>query len=489
MDYRYLAKNLTMNKAISFRQNVANNHGEVYRSSAIFYIPPTNTTRTVISFLNYWALKRDINVAIIISTRLMDGSLVKRERIRFTEGQVFNYSPPEDGIFEGSVEVEVLATENMVVPYAAIIAWYETAKGLSIVHSYARTYSLHEIEEGRTHSIGREGCWTISDNALTRSFCVLHNGPFSKEAQLVRLVVTNAEGKKRDASWQMKSLAAYESIKIEPGMHISELGEFLDGEIGQAEIDFQLGGGFTRMLVGNQRLDNSDLQVTHSNFNYTTHATDTAGVDAIGWMEVPKLNVASLEVVVYPQSMQGQYHVTDSKTLEKTWVTGEPVSFSPTIPSTLKFTATKGEFPTRLVTAIRCSRTNERLANECSLGVITELQPLKRLWWGPVRCDEGATSQIVVHDLPQIYKGITDDVVLSLRLFSDTSQTPLETELPASAIEKLKTGMDVTDIWANAHTFLNGRPGYYTLFSPYGGLTVYTLTINRHESVCLEHGF
>lgn len=476
-------------RVISFRDNVSNQHGEVYRASAIFYLPPTDKVRTTISFLNYWALKRDLQVAVVASVRAMSGELLSRQRLRFVEGQVVNFRPDVAAGFEGSVEVEVFAAENMVIPYAAIAAWYETPKGIGIVHSYARAYSGHEVEEQRTSTLGREGCWTVSDDTQTRSFAVFHNGSSRMTAQHLRLRVTNALGQRREASWMTPELRPFESVKILPAEHMDGLADFLAGQSGQAELDFELGAAFTRMLVGNERLDSTDLQVTHSNFNYTQLPTDMAGVGAVGWMEIPDLGVTETEVVVYPQSVLGRYASADTSGAVVEFVTGESVLMRPAVPNSLCFSATSGEFPTRLVTGLRLRQSGGNLPNECSLGVITKLQPPKRLWWGPLRCDGDTYSKLVVHDLPQIYGGIGSDATLSLRLFSASEKVPLEIALSVSDLVRLCRGVAIDALWPRAEEFLGGAPGYYTLFCSYGGLTVYTLTANAHGSVCLEHGF
>ncbi len=480
---------MTAPRTISFRDNVSNQHGAVYRSSGIFYLPPTDKVHTTLSILNYWALKRELQVAVVASTRTMAGELVGRQRLRFDEGLVINFRADVDAGFEGSVEIEVFAADNMVIPYAAIIAWYETPMGLGLVHSYARAYSSHEVEERRTVTRGREGCWTIADDALTRSFAVFHNGPTGVAPQTVHLRVTNAAGQRRAASWVLPALKPYESVKVKPAQHLQDLVEFLAGRAGQAELDYELGDGFTRMLVGNERLDGSDLQVTHSNFNYTLQPTDMAGPGAVGWMEIPDLQVAATEVLVYPQSVQGRYCSTDTAGRQTDFATGEAVVLQPQVPTSLCFSAAGGEFPTRLVTSLRITQSAQRLPNECSLGVITSLQPPKRLWWGPLRCDSQASSRLVIHDLAQVFGGIGSDAVLSLRLFSARRPQPVEVTLAASDLPRLSRGLAVDKIWPQAAAYLCGEPGYFTLFCPYGGLTAYTLSENAHGSVCLEHGF
>lgn len=85
----------------------------------------------------------------------------------------------------------------MRIPYAAIMAIYESTESISMVHSYARAYSQHEIEEKRTITIGEESCWTLRDNLDTTSFSVIHNGPNQHERQIIKLAVRNFLGKEQ----------------------------------------------------------------------------------------------------------------------------------------------------------------------------------------------------------------------------------------------------------------------------------------------------
>ncbi len=473
---------------ISFRENVSNQHGATYRSSAIFYIPPTSNTVTTISFLNYWSLKRDLKVTILASLRELSGRLVKREELNFGDGMVINYRPSNDLNFEGSIEIEVFCLQNMVIPYAAIIAWYATTHGLTLVHSYARSYSLHEIEQKRTITKGREGCWTVLDTSGMRSFAVFHNGSSKVPEQELRLAVSNSEGNTIEKRFNVSALDPWQTVRIEPSQLIDDLAIFLKNAPGQAELDFELGNGFTRMLIGNERLDGSDLQVTHSNFNYSLQGTDMLEDHTAGWMAIPSLNVSSLSVRVYPQAVQGRYQVADAKSVHE-FVSGETLLLMPSIADTLKFSCVSGNLPTRLVTSITINDSIHRVPNECSLGIITNLQPPKRMWWGPVRCDAQAKSELVVHDLPQVYSGLPESESLVLRLYSAYSTTPLEVNLNGADLRKMSKGIAVEELWQGALDFLKDAPGYYTLFCLYGGLTVYTLTRNKHQSICLEHGF
>ena len=475
-------------EVISFRDNVGARHGEVLRSSAIFYVRETDATHSTISFMNYWKLKRGLEVAVYASTRNMRGELLSRERLSFDKGEVINYRAPEREPFEGSIEIEVFSTQNMFIPYAAIVCHYETPLGYSVVHSYARTYSQHEIEEGRTLSSGREACWTVRDSNLQRSFAVVHNGSIKMAPQSVRLKIRNCRNEDRESIFDWPTLQAYETLVIRPQNYFSDLPDWLGGEPGQAKLDFELGGSFTRMLVGNERVDGSDMQVTHSNFDYGRRLTDMAEPSQCGFMHVPSCGDANMRVIVYPDSHVGSYQIT-SDDFKHEFRGGESVYAVAPKAQTLVFKRTDGPLPTRIVTALEVSDNRERLKGECSLGVLTELQPAKRLWWGSIAAPQVASSKLVLHDLPEVYGGIPADAELFFSLHSAIKSEPIKSSIKAFKVKNFSDGISIEDIWPDFKSHLGREAGYYTMFCSYGGLTIYTLMQNAHGSLCLEHGF
>ncbi len=478
-----------MSAKVSFIDNVSGRHGEVLRSSAMFYYVHGPSIRTTISLLNYWPLKRSIEVHIVASVRRMDGTLVQRERITFDRGMVYNYCPaPSDAFFEGSIEIEVFSIQNLVIPYAAVMAIYESSAGVSMVHSYGRAYSRHEVEEGRTISIGSEGCWTLRDGGEYRSFCVAHNGGAAAPAQEAVLEILNARGESRVAAVALPELKPYASVKLYPEQHVQGLAEFLGGDIGSASLSYRLGESFVRMLVGNETRDLSDFQATHSNFDYRTQGTDYVG-ETSAYMVVPSLR-GRKEVIVYPHSAPGTYRMSTSAGAELEFRSGQMLR----VPldertETLKFDRLDGELPSRLVTALVPGTAGPVLPHECSLGVLHRLQPRKRMWWGIAAASSDLSSSIVLHDLPEVYGGIPDDARMTLRLYSGSHLEPLEVELAASDLPSLEQGVALDALFPSAREFLDSGFGYYTLFHEYGGLTAYTEIANGRGSACLEHGF
>ncbi len=475
-------------KVISFRDNVGARHGDVLRSSAIFYVRENEHMKSTVSFMNYWKLKRGLDVALVASTRAMTGELLHRERLSFGKGEVINYRAPVAAPFEGSVEIEVFSTQNMAIPYSAIVCLYETPRGYTMVHGYARAYSQHEIEEGRTLTVGREACWTLRDTALQRSFGIVHNGSLACPAQPVTLTVRNHRQQAQTVTLDWPALRPYETRVVRPQDHLSNLVAWLGGQPGQAKIDFELGAGFTRMLVGTERLDGSDMQVTHSNFDYGRQPTDMAEPGQRAYMHVPLCPDVPMQLLVYPDAHAGDYCVKTSQGA-LAFSSGQTLWADAPKGESIVFERSDGPLPTRIVTALQVRGDAERIPGECSLGVLTALQPTKRLWWGSVASPGVAASKLVLHDLPEIYGGLPVDADLFFSLHSAHHPEPIKATLKGDQLEALSQGMATEAIWPEAHAHLGGEAGYYTMFCAYGGLTAYTLTRNAHGSVCLEHGF
>lgn len=178
---------------ISQKDNFAANFGDVLRSSAIFWARCRDGMTTTVTFSNYWLYKNRTEVAVVVNLRDAEGRLHARRHVAFDDSEMCNFTPP-DG-FEGSVEVEVFANRNIRIPYAAIMAVYETREAVSMVHSYARAYSQHEIEDGRTICKGEEACWTVRAGDGLVSFAAFHNGSLEQRAQTAQLRIRNHRGK------------------------------------------------------------------------------------------------------------------------------------------------------------------------------------------------------------------------------------------------------------------------------------------------------
>lgn len=469
--------------------------GIVFRGSGMFYYKYDKSEKffTTLSFMDYWKVKRQLDVGVLANIRDMNGKLVRRERVGFEHGVVVNYRPEVEGLprFEGSVEIEVFSSKDIVIPYSAFMAVYETRETITQVHSYTRCFSQHELEDGRAKPVAKESCWTIRDDPNVRSFAIFHNGPRATQEQQMRLKVTNSNGKSLQKEISLSSMNPYQTVKVIPANVFENLVGFLCGEPGNASIEVELGDSFSRMLVGNETKDGRQLQVTHSNFNYNeldpTHLSDSD----CGYMYVPSLGLRDKEVVVYGERDPGEYRIRGPQVdLEFSGQSSVWVKFDDGM---LVFSKTNGEFPARIVTGITWSGDKKsRLPFECSLGVIQKQQIPKRLWWGMVACDEGRDSKLVMHDLPDVYGGVKFGSIIVISLYGARELIPLTIEYridDLADLERFEQGVELNELFPEAKSYLAGDFGYYTAYCEYPGLTWYSLIRTSSGSMTLEHGF
>lgn len=471
---------------ISQKDHYAGNFGEVLRSSAIFWVKQDEAVRTTISFANYWSFKNSTEVSVLVNLRELDGTLRSRKKIQFETSQVCNFVPPQG--FEGSVEVEVFSTRNMRIPYAAVMAVYECRDSISMVHSYARAYSQHEIEDRRTLCDGEESCWTLRETDEWTSWCVFHNGSLPMEAQKVRLGLRNSQGEERVVSFDLPALKPFETRVIDPSSHHPELREWLGGQPGNARISFKLAGGFTRLLCGVRARDWSQAQVTHSNFDYSVHRTDRVEVPsakAIMYTPTVLKQGVSQEVVVYPDTDPGRYSLVSGE-WSRRFQTSEIVrkEFEDNLGRQIEFSREDQFLPTRIVTGIRLNSGPEVIPAECSLGVVHQGRPAKHFAWMVVSEDFG--SAVCWADLNQVFGGCPDDAELVFQLHVEARNEPWVRslryrELPREAFVHLR------DLFGEGHEL--AKPfAYLTVWSSYPGLMFFS-TLRKRGSISIEHSF
>ncbi|MGH6653511.1 MAG: hypothetical protein ACREB7_20550, partial [Sphingopyxis sp.] len=261
-------------RLIDQRQTYAANFGLIFRSASVFYAISGKNRSTTISFMNYWAVKRAIDVSIVVTTRTMNGKVIERVLYNWESSSVVNHKVDLGAHNEGSIEIEIFSAQNLVIPYPAIMAVYETAVGISMVHSYARIYSPMEVEEGNSIEDGSESCASVRDAENVRSFVVMHNGYEPAPAQVIFACLTNSRGEKIQREHTLPALPPYGTARLDTGAIFPEIRNFLAGEPGNLAVKFRLSRAFARLLVANETIDGKDLQVTHSNFNYTDIQTN-----------------------------------------------------------------------------------------------------------------------------------------------------------------------------------------------------------------------
>ena len=475
------------------KDNYQANFGKVYRSSATFYYSKSSkkNLKTVISLFNYWKVKNGMEVTLLANLRSLNGDLIQREEIKFTDSNVINYQPSIEDDLEGSLEIEVFSIENMRFPYPAIMVAYESDNAFTMTHTYARNYSHHEIEDKKTIPIAEEAGWTLRDSENIKSFCVFHNGPVPVAKQNVKI---NIKRIKDDEQLQIEvpihELNPYETIKLYPQDHDRNLVNFLEGEIGNASISFQLGQSFSRLMVGNERISDGQFQITHSNFNYSKISTNIIGANDPTVVYVPpKINDNPMNVIIYPDNTEGNYTAL-SKEQEVNFDSLELVKLNAKPLSKFNFKRKQYGFPSRLVLGIEFHEKSDALVSECSLNVFHEEKMKKRFHWGNLIDNSRYNSKLLFTQLTGLYNEISEEDFIVLRFYNNSSIQYIERKYTGADYHRLeKEGFSIKGD-SEVEDFLNGEMGWWSIFSSNFSLYPYIYVHDtKSGSAVIEHAF
>jgi hypothetical protein len=266
-----------------------------------------------------------------------------------------------------------------------------------------------------------------------------------------------------------------------------DLTAFLDGHEGTAALDFVVNGAFTRMMVGNETIDGDEFQVTHSNFNYADHISETLpGKTGEAFIVVPDLNGRPRRLVVYPEFSPGAY-VLNAQGQRTEFQTGDTVVASVDT-GTVSFSRRDGALPARIVTGLIIDGSS-RLPAELSTNIVHAQTPDKRLSWGVCAAPERLRAALVITDFASVKGGFPENGTMELRAYSAVNHAYLSATLSASDMPALSKGISFADLLPGLATHLGGQTGYFSLYSDYGGLFCYTLLEGSNGSLSFEHCF
>ena len=463
------------------QKNYNADFGAIFRSSAIFYIP--KSVKTTITVSNYWDFKNGMEVGLLFSIRSMDGEIIERRERYFEEGLVINETnwPVE----EGSVEVEVFGNKNLRIPYAAVMGVYETEQSISMVHSYGRNHNLIELEDGASLTIGRESCWTLRYKNSVTNEAVFHNGHLAISEQEALFTITNSQGTEKEVSFFIPPLKAFETYIFSVADIFPNYKDFLIGSNGWGTVHFENQTAFTRLLLVWRDQESEELQVTHSNFDYTEIETNKIEATKPALMKWPSLLSESElgKVVVYPKFSKGRYKISSSKGINET---DSGLFINVKNIEKLEFASTdSNSIPSRIVTGFEYKIDDEVLPLECSMGIVHEKRPPKRFHWAVV--SKKFKSQLFFNSFDEIYD-LPTDPFLVFRLYSSLNLEYSERRIELDDLSKLPDGILVEDLFDNDPKLDNQHFSYVSMFSNYGGLFMYSSML-KEKSMTIEHSF
>lgn len=465
---------------IDQQKNYTASFGPVFRSSAIFAVVPE--ARCTLSVLNYWAIKNGLAVSLVFTERQSDGTLVQRTCVEFNGSHVINYHPTNSS---GSVEIEAFGHRNLRIPYAAVMAIYETETSISMVHSYGRNHSAAELEDGNAILEGREGCITVRAAADVQTRTIFHNGNIPVPEQRARLIVSSISGAEREVEFDLPALAPYETAVFDVSELMPDFRTLLGGADGWASLRFSNLSAFPRMLVLWMAKDGT-IQATHTNFDYSAFETDEIEATRPAAVALPQLEPAlhDLQLVIYPRCATGTYRLGTGGNVALTRG-GSVHRLTGGKDCRADVEAVDRNLPSRLVAAVSGKTSEGALPFECSLGIIHERRPPKHFHWAVV--DAERTHRIYITGFADLYPCETA-IELTLRLYGEKSLEPAERKLHFGAPDAVPAHFRLEHLFPNAGDVLKGNLGYLTLFSNWGGLMMFS-SLSKMDSMTVEHSF
>jgi len=418
----------------------------------------------------------------------MSGKLIKREKISFEDAMVINYEPEltsefKDG-FYGSVEIEIFSIENMFIPYPAIIAVYQSEESITMVHSYARYNSSHEIEDGDEISDGVQSAITVNLKDGGDTFLVFHNGSKPNPRQICCLEVENHESKRQNFFFPIDDLGIYETRKI----YLSEivgLRKFLDNHLGFCNMTMVLSNSILRALCVWESMDKKQLQVTHSDFNYNYYSQENLPED-IDHCYAHCIDSENSSVVIHNDVHDISYtiHNQDEQIQMEDGFSAMVANTDGTVAL-----SSKDRIPNRMHTEIVGKLNDPVLPFHCSVGTIHALRPKKRLWWFPVVKNDDLSCKIFIKHAHFLRACSDEDFKFSIALYSSNSGSKIEKTYNKKDMPLFDNGMPLESVFGTCSDFLGGEFGYCTVYCENGSFFIYTLTENKFGSKSVEHGF
>jgi len=461
-------------------KNIKADFGYVFRSSAIFYIPPN--IKTTICISNYWEFKNNIKIILLMTIRNLKGKLISKQKLNFDTANVLSIS--KFGVKEGSIELEAFGNTNLRIPYAAIMAIYEKKHSISMVHSYSRNHSLSELEDKNCILSAKESCWTIKPKLINKA--IFHNGHIGLKEQKAKLILTNQDGRDKIYKLKIPKLNPYETYIFDIKKIVPNFNKFLKNKEGWATLNFESKSSFTRLLLIWEDSLRKEFQVTHSNFDYSRYITNKLFSKRGVQMTFPKFSnlLNELNLITYPKFEKGIYffNINNKKTeyFNKGFIKKLNIN-----DSFVNFKKQNNILPTRIVTALTGKFQHQKVPFECSMGVDHQQAPKKRFSWALV---SGKHSNLIFLNRNNIIESEISDKLI-FKIYCNNSLMVKTKKIKIQFDSDGRYSVNLKKIFPFYKQFLKRDYGYISLFSSDTSIRLYTAIYNNKKSITLEHAF
>ena len=471
---------------INQKDNFKANFGYIFRSSGIFYCP--KNVKTTISVMNYFKEKNFLEVNGLITRRKIDGDLISREKIEFNNANVLNFI--FNSSFECSVELEFFSNHNLRIPYAAVMAFYETDNSVSVIHNYSRDHSLIELEDKKAHLNARETCWFVSDtNRISHNkfFAVFHNGHSLLPSQYFKLTVTQTNQENILIEHKMPKLRPFETYKFQLNDILKDFLEKLKPEKAWFRVAFESLSSFPRLLLI-ETSATGEMQVTHSDIDYESIGTNFVK-GGVGYTKIPSIMQKAHKPILeidpgYPEN--ARIFVSTGKGDKTPLENGGYYNLDGV--NSFIFTEQNLDLPSRIHTAISgfFDETSSVPFRSC-LGVVHKERPPKHTHWFPFNLKYSPTLEITSYN--EIYPLISSPIQMKFKLYSPTSLNISECTVTYQRLEDVPQSLSLKEIISLTDASIEkDEPHYLLMNSNYGGFFAFVSHISS-TAMSIEHTF
>jgi len=267
----------------SFGEQVSVKRRPVFRGSAIFPVIQHAKLNTRVLYMGYWMVKNNITeLGLLITLRDQLGTIIYRDTQQINNpsskevevGGILKAIEFPGDYFEGSIELEIFSSKDLVFPFPAFVVNYYNEKGSSAVHTTGRVYN--DVEDMQSNSVEVKECGfdLFPGEDMDPFFAFVNGHEVNSNAQFT-LEVISKKGISNTKEISIGELSGLESkfIKLKDFLPIDE---WIEGEVGTLKITHNLKGMFPRFIAGNFSKSAEALAITHTYYDNSKNSSEDA---------------------------------------------------------------------------------------------------------------------------------------------------------------------------------------------------------------------
>lgn len=272
----------------------------IFRSSAIFPVLHNANCSSRILFMGYWLLKRHIKeIGLLYTLRSQKGQILSRRYILVDSAKAFSISMSEfsdcfETSFEGSIELEIYSTQDLIFPYPAFVLVYYGDKYSTVVHTTGRIYNDIEDLSSNEEYVVRESGFDIRGEENGSPFIAFTNGPIENSNPEISFQIDDSNGKKTKGTFQVPALRPFETMFLHFKDYI-DISKLLPNQAGSIKLSHNFKGFFPRFVAGNWDKDSESVSITHSYYD----CSEISDEKAYWNRKDEKLNDSSVAIPLY----------------------------------------------------------------------------------------------------------------------------------------------------------------------------------------------